>query len=482
MSLSSDSLPEDVLEIAVEEALARGAEYAEARYHSITSQGLMLRNDRVIALGSEIERGIAVRVTANGSFGFASTTRTSSEDVVRAVETAIASARASSGYQKEKVRLSPERLGRATIVVHPKRSLQSLSVEDRVGLMRDLWKSLAGYSRKVKIPVLFQSLGEHVEEKLVVNSDGGKVHSVTPRLYYTYNLVLAGDFGHTLNRMYEFSAVGGAELLEEWSLEERLKSEVSSLENVIVNGRSPPRGRMDVVIGHEIVGLAVHESCGHPSEADRVLGREAAQGGMSFITRESLGRKIGSTLVSIVDDPTIPGSNGFYLYDDETVPARKRYLYRNGRIEGLLHNRWTGSVFGTGSNGSARSNSYRGEPLVRMANTYLEPGDHTFEELLEGVREGVYIKSYMEWNISDDRWSQRYVGLEAHYIKNGEITHPVKNPVLEVNTEELYTSIDALEKEVRFHAGTCGKGEPMQGVPVWFGGPNVRARGLRIGW
>ena len=479
--MSTSSIPEDVLEEAVEEALDRGAEYSEARYHSITSQSLMLRNDRVIALGSEIERGIAVRVLVDGSFGFASTTKTSREDVVRAVEAAISSAKAASRHQRERVELSKERLGRASIVVHPKKSPQSLDDEGRIKLLRDLWKTVTGSSKKAKVPVLFQSIGDYVEEKLVVNSDGGRVYSSTPRFYYMYNLVLSGEGGYSLNRMYEFSAVGGVELLEEWNLEQTLENEVGSLENVIVSGRSPPRGKMDVIIGHEIVGLAVHESCGHPTEADRVLGREAAQGGMSFITKESIGRKIGSEHVNIVDDPTIPGSNGFYLYDDETVPARKRYLYKDGRIVGLLHNRWTGSVFGVGSNGSARSNGYRGEPLIRMANTYLEPGDHTFEELLEGVREGVYIKSYMEWNISDNRWSQRYVGLEAYYVRNGEILHPVKNPVLEVTTEELYTSIDALEKEVKFHAGMCGKGEPAQGIPVWFGGPNVRARGLRVG-
>jgi TldD protein len=124
--------------------------------------------------------------------------------------------------------------------------------------------------------------------------------------------------------------------------------------------------------------------------------------------------------------------------------------------------------------------SHEGEPIVRMANTYFAPGDHTFEELIEDIKFGVYIKSYMEWNIDDERWSQRYGGLEAYLIENGELKGLVRNPVLELTTKTFYSSVDAADKNLAFYAGTCGKGEPMQGVPVWFGGPNVRVRNIKL--
>ena len=183
----------------------------------------------------------------------------------------------------------------------------------------------------------------------------------------------------------------------------------------------------------------------------------------------------------MIDDPTIPRSYGFYLYDDEGVPARPRYLYREGIINEHLHNRWTASVFGVESNAAARAMDYNSEPIIRMANTYLKPGDYSFEELIEDVELGVYIRSYMEWNIDDVRWGQRYVGLEAYMIERGELGKPVRNPVLEVTTGGFYSRIDAVGRELRFYPGTCGKGEPAQGVPVWFGGPDVRLRKVTLG-
>ncbi len=116
-----------------------------------------------------------------------------------------------------------------------------------------------------------------------------------------------------------------------------------------------------------------------------------------------------------------------------------------------------------------------------MANTFIEPGDYSVEELFEGVKQGVYIKSFMEWNIDDKRLNGRFVGLEAYNIVNGKITHMVRDPVLEITTPKLWGSIDARAKDLEFSAASCGKGDPMQGAPVWTGGPHVRLRGIRLG-
>jgi TldD protein len=116
-----------------------------------------------------------------------------------------------------------------------------------------------------------------------------------------------------------------------------------------------------------------------------------------------------------------------------------------------------------------------------MANTYVMAGDHATEELIGGVKHGIYFKSYMEWNIDDKRYNQRYTGLEAYLIENGELKGLVRNPVLEITTPVFWSSVDAVGKNVDYVAGHCGKGEPMQGIPVWFGGPHVRLRKIRFG-
>jgi TldD protein len=240
---------------------------------------------------------------------------------------------------------------------------------------------------------------------------------------------------------------------------------------------------MDLVCGPEVAGIAAHESCGHPMEADRILGREMSQAGRSFVFKGGpywIGTKIGSNAVTIVDDPTIERSYGYYMYDDEGVKARRRFLYKEGVINEFLHNRESAAKLGTRSNGSSRSINYDREAIVRMANTFVLPGKLSEEELIEDIKHGVYMKSFTEWNIDDKRFNQRYVGREAYLIEKGELTYPLSRPIIETTTEKFWTAVDAVSKEVKFDAATCGKGDPSQGVPVYTGGPCIRLRGVFV--
>lgn len=472
---------EDLVLKALNVGSSLGARYVEARYHRHSRSSLFSRNGEVIGTESSVSEGIAVRVIANGALGFASTTILTEESVRKTVEDAFRKAQAHSKLVKKPIEFSQERLGRATYEVNEVKPFTNVSVEEKVSYLSDLWKNVSSSVSTARVATLTSWIGESVEEKVVANTDGAYIKSRIPRLSLGYNVVVTLPSQGTIQRFFSHGASGGYELLEKWNVIGYLPEDVRKFEKIILEARSPPTDRpVDVIVGSEIVGLMVHESCGHPSEADRILGREAAQAGKSFIKPDMLGEKIGSEYATVIDDPTIPGSNGFYLYDDEGVPARPRYLYKEGRINEFLHNRWTAKLFGVNSNAAARAMSHESEPIIRMANTYFKPGDYTFEELLEDVKFGVYIKSYMEWNIDDERWSQRYGGLEAYLIENGELKNLVKNPVLELTTKTFYSSVDAADKNLEFYAGTCGKGEPMQGVPVWFGGPNVRVRNILL--
>jgi TldD protein len=251
------------------------------------------------------------------------------------------------------------------------------------------------------------------------------------------------------------------------------------LKGVITKAKAVKPGRMDLICGPEVAGIAAHESCGHPMEADRILGREMSQAGRSFIYRGGphwIGTRIGSSAVTVVDDPAIEHSYGYYLYDDEGVKARRRFLYKDGVINEFLHNRESAAKLGTESNASSRSINYDREAIVRMANTFVLPGSYTEEELIEDVEYGIYMKSFTEWNIDDKRFNQRYVGKEAYLIENGELKDLVARPVIETTTLKFWTAVDATSKKVGFDAATCGKGDPSQGVPVFTGGPCLRLR------
>jgi len=243
------------------------------------------------------------------------------------------------------------------------------------------------------------------------------------------------------------------------------------------------KGKIDFVIGPEVAGIIAHENCGHPSEGDRIKGREGAQAGESFWKELTLKEsRVGTEHVTLCDDPTIPGTGGFYIYDDEGVKARNRVLIKEGIINEPLLNREFGIKFGLGSNGSARAENFNREPIIRMANTYFAPGDFTFDELVEDIKHGIFMNSFTEWNIDDRRYQSKYVGQECYLIKDGEVTETmVRRPVLEITSIGLFSSVDGVSNKLIFDfPGICGKSDPSQGVPVYAGGGFVRMRDIHL--
>ncbi|MEM4717769.1 MAG: TldD/PmbA family protein [Desulfurococcaceae archaeon] len=476
------NIDESTLQRIVDWGLEKGASYVEARYHDIDGFLVNTRNDKVIGISHEREYGVGIRVIVNGALGFSATSDLSIESLAKALESAISRARALSRLRRKPIEFADDKLGSVKYNVYEKKPILShYTPIDARSLLIEIYKLANEAVRESKIPALIGFARSYYERKIILNSDGGRIESTIPRVYLSSMATLINQRG-SIQRRIEFGASGGAEKIAEWNVLEKVQEELKAIENVLLKGVEPPSEKVTVVLSSEVVGLIVHESSGHPMEADRILGREAAQAGESYVKPEMIRKyRVGNEYANVVEDPTIPGSYGFYLYDEECVRARPRYLYREGLLYEPLHNRHTARLFGGYSNGAARAMNYASEPIIRMSNTYLAPGEMEFDELIEDVELGLYVKSYMEWNIDDARWNQRYVGLESYMIRNGELAEPVRNPVLEFTTGWFYSNIQGVDKNLKFYPGTCGKGEPSQGVPVWFGGPNVKLNKIRVG-
>lgn len=451
-------------------------DYAEVRVEQLDLNNIILKNGNLEGVTFSTTRGLAVRVLVNGGMGIAFTNNFE-EPPKKVLETAIKAAKLSSKMLRKPIKMSEEEFFKEKYQVDQKINIQDVSNEEKTLELLKIEKALL--ETKVNLPIRFFELIDETKEKFYVNSNGAEIYSKIPRIGLEY-LITAIKNGSSQQRIFQYGETGGWELFNKWNLIEKIVSEAKILSKLFSASKSP-KGKMDVVISPEIVGIAAHESCGHPYEADRILGREAAQAGESFVTPIMLGEKIGTEVVNLVDDPTFPNSYGFYLYDDEGVKAKRRFLIKNGIINSFLQNRETAAELNTKSNAAARALSWSTEPIIRMANTFILPGNHSFEELIEGVKNGIYIKKYMEWNIDDRRFNQRYVGSEAYLIKNGKLGELVKRPVIEITTPSFYNSIDAVGKDLEFSAGFCGKGEPMQGIPVWFGGPHIRLKNIIMG-
>src|SRR5207249_8401024 len=408
--------------------------------------------------------------------GLAATNSLSKDGVRAIVDDAIKIAKAS--RRKTKITFAQEDSIAMNWSVPESKKLADVSVEEKIaeiqGVDRDVMQ--LGF----KIAARFFNLSDNRIRKFFANSEGSRIESYSPRLRVFYFLTVVEGAGvEQTSRNYGWS--GGWEGISTWGLSDRVVEEARSMHRSLTEGKKSPEGKMDLVAGPQVAGIASHESCGHPTEADRVLGREASQAGKSFITPASVGQRVGSPVVNVCDDPTIEHGIAFYAYDDEGVKARRRYLYKEGIINEFLQNRETAAILGTRSNGSARATGYNVEAIVRMANTFVEPKDWGVDEMVEGVKFGVYMKSFMEWNIDDKRYNGKYVGREAYRIENGEITTPVRKTVIELTTPTFWGAVDAVGKDLEiFHAGFCGKSDPGQALDAALGGASMRLRNVYL--
>ncbi|HDD59542.1 MAG TPA: TldD/PmbA family protein [Euryarchaeota archaeon] len=462
-----------------EKALSYGegkADYLEIRAERKRYSVNFLKNGILVASTEGIERGFAVRALVGGGMGAAYTDSVRMEDVKKAVDEAIKIARAAEDLSS--VRMAEEEAHVDFWEVKEKEKITDMDNAEKVERLQDIDSSLA---EKGFILARSQQLIDSILEKHILTSEGTEVSSRLPQVEYYYFIIAKTEKGSE-QAYNQLAWSGGYEGWKRYSPEEWVTREAEILRRVIEGGRALKSGVMDLVVGPEVTGIAAHESSGHPSEADRILGREAFLAGESFIKPEMIGERIGSEVVNVVDDPTVEGSFGYYLYDDEGVPARRRYLYKEGKINEFLHNRETAAVLGTVSNGAARASGWSREPIVRMSTTFVEPRDHTVEELIEDVKYGIYMKSFTEWNIDDIRFNQKYVGREAYLIEKGEVGDPVKRPIIELTTRTFWSAVDAVGRDLEFVGATCGKSDPMQGVNVWIGGPHMRLRNVYMRW
>ncbi len=469
-------MQKDLAEFAVRYASKLGASYAEVRLEQSKTNGFMLKNGIPEMAGFERISGIGLRIIVNKGLGFASTNKLEKSKLKQLVRLAFKTTKAASRI-KEEINLAPDKPKKYNYGIKQRLRFADVSPEEKLDLLFEAEKLI--HNSNIDTPMRYFTLNDNTTTEYLVNSEGTRVLATVPKASFMY-FITVKQGKKTIQRFWQYGCSGGFDLVKKWDIPNLVLNEAKACSENLKKGKKTPKKRMDVVAAPQVVGIMVHESVGHPYEADRIFGREGAQAGESFVTRDMIGHQIGSKIVNVVDDPTLKNSYGFYLFDNEGVKARRKFLIRDGKINEFLHNRQTAYRMGVMSNGSSRSVEYDKESIVRMSNTFLLPGDHKEEELIEGIKEGVYIKNFMEWNIDDRRVNQKYVGAESYFIKNGKLAYPLINPTIEISTFHLWKSVDAIAKNIEYHAGNCGKGEPMQAIPVWFGGPSIRLRNIKL--
>jgi TldD protein len=193
----------------------------------------------------------------------------------------------------------------------------------------------------------------------------------------------------------------------------------------------------------------------------------------------TLGKRFGSKELNIIDCGLEPGLRGSYKYDDEGTPATKAYLIREGLLWGRLHSRETAGKMSEKPSGSARALSYRYPPIVRMSNTYIEPRDVCFEDIISEIKEGIYVKNWYGGTTSMEMFT--FSAGEAYMIRDGKVAEALRPVVLSGNVFTTLTNIDAIGNDLDFNqGGGCGKGEQSP-LPVSNGSPHIRIKKCLVG-
>ncbi len=286
----------ELVEFAVEKALELGgADYAEARFEEKNGTELVMKNGNAEGLGILADRGgIGIRVLVDGGMGFASTNVLTKESVAEAVKKAVKLAKAASKVRNEPIRFSEEDFHEVYYEVKMRKDFRDIPPEEKLELLKKVEEEVKGTG--VNVPMRFLRYSDWMWHKIITHSDGGFVESYIPRVSLTYNLVVFENGQMEQAPFVQRAFSGGLELLEKDEPWKWAVKDVMALKRLIYEGQKPPEGKVDLVISPpEVAGIAVHESVGHPYEADRIFGREAAQAGRASLNQTCSGRESAAT-------------------------------------------------------------------------------------------------------------------------------------------------------------------------------------------
>jgi TldD protein len=442
-----------------------GAEYVEVRAQRLFKTLLTTKDGMVEGAKEGVESGAGVRVLVKGAWGFVSLGNLDSKLLTKAVEDAIKLAGAASLRVKKPVKLVDVKAVDDKVVADPRRNPRDVSIEEKIDVALTMDKRVLDFDSRMKSCTI--DYMDVTGTNHLVNSDGTYIEQ--DKLYVWSRIqASAREASIFASGREEIGSTAGYEI---FSTETPEKVGTGLAKRVInqLKAKTPKGGTFPAVIGPNVVGVFIHEAMGHLAEADLTVS--------GSILYDKIGKKIASNAVTVYDDGTVEGAFGSFKYDDEGVQTQKTPLLENGELTGLMHNRETAHKLSAEPTGNARAEDFRFEPIVRMRNTYLAPGDKTFEELVEDINFGYYLKSFRGGQANLNGTFQ--VGIqEAYEIFKGRLEAPVRNASISGNTLETLHKVDAVGRDFELWPGRCGKG---QTAFICDGGPHIHVKEVIIG-
>ena len=456
-------IDESVLRDVLAAALATGGEFAELYAETRGSTSVRLEDRKVEEVTTGRDRGAGVRVVRGASTAYAYTNRLDRDALLDAAGVAAAALHDEPRAVVRDLTRAPER------VLNPVRlypeDVETVRKVDAVRSMDDAARSVSDEIRQV-----IASYAEGSQDVLIANSDGllATDRRVRTRLACT---VVAQRDGNVQTGSWNPGASAGFELLDAHP-PDATGRKAAQQAVVMLDAVGAPAGEMPVVLAPGGGGVLFHEASGHGLEAD-LIHKEAS------VYRDRTGEKIGSELLSAVDDGSVPGLWGSFAFDDEGTPSQRTVLFDHGVLTGAMTDVLRSRIMGLRATGNGRRQSYAHLPIPRMTNSNILPGHDDPNEIVRSVKNGLYAKSFAGGQVNTATGDFVFGLAEAYLIENGELTRPVRGANLIGNGPEIIARIDAVGSDFEIWWGVCGK--DGQGVPVTCGMPTVRISRITVG-
>jgi TldD protein len=460
-----DTELQDLADRAVRYAEKSGVQYCDARAEQQERKSVMLENSEIEHVRTNDDRGIGIRMIKNNVWSFCSVTNPKSyEQVKDAIDNAIKN---TVDIKKNKISLHPN-VSKKTRIDYKVVKKPGLEEIIKIGSeCSEIILAMPGIKKSIVNPWYT------LNSKYFANSEGSEILQ-----NFTDTVVditaIARESGTTQSVNITEGGRGGLEQITNKNKIQQSAREAASKASQLTLAKPAKEENATVVMNPDFVSLLTHEILGHPSEADRVLGKEMAWAGGAW-WKDKLGEKIGSENLNVFDDPTIEESLGWYQFDDEGVETKKTTLVEKGVLKNHMQSRETAETFNSAPTGNMRATNYRFMPLIRMACTCIGNGDRDAAEIIKDVRHGYMISNMKIPSIDMRRYNWSISCQYAQRIENGEITDLLRDVIVMGTAPEFFKSVDACGNDFAVRPITnCGKGDPMQSMIMGNGGPTIR--------